>query len=108
MRSEGPATPAPAATPVTEPFATCLRGEIGEGFSLVVSAGGSVADLDACAAGLGVTSVYALVEGEYTPYILGAPEFATARFRDLFADGVPAVTPFKVKRESPPPGGYDR
>ena len=80
VRSEGPATPAPAAPAVTEPFATCLSGEIGEGFSLVVYEGGSVADLEACARNLGVTAIYALVEGEYVPYILGAPEFATARF----------------------------
>ena len=95
--SDGPATPAPAAPAVTEPFATCLRGEIGEGFSLVVSEGGNVADLVACAEGLGVTAVYALVEGEWVSYILGAPEFVNARFRGLFPDGVPAATPLTVR-----------
>lgn len=48
---------------------------------------------------IGVTFVYALVEGEYVPYILGAPEFATARFRALFPDGAPAATPFTVRPE---------
>ena len=101
VRSEGPATPAPAAPVVAEPFAVCLRGEIGEGFSLVVYEGGSVADLEACARSLGVTTVYALVEGEYVPYILGAPDFATARFRALFPDGVPAATPLTVRSKGP-------
>ena len=99
VRSAGPATPAPAAPPVAEPWPVCLRGEIGEGFSLVVYEGGSVVDLEACARSLGVTAVYALVEGEYVPYILGAPEFATARFRALFPDGVPEATPLTVRRE---------
>ena len=101
VRSEGPATPAPAASVVAEPFAVCLRGEIGEGFSLVVYEGGSVADLEACSRSLGVTAVYALVGGEYEPYILGAPEFATARFRALFPGDVPAATPLTVRGEGP-------
>ncbi|MYB42116.1 MAG: hypothetical protein F4X76_08015, partial [Chloroflexi bacterium] len=101
VRSEGPATPAPAAPAVTEPFPACLLGEIGEGFSLVVSEGGTVADLAACAAGLGVTAVYALVEGEYVPYILGAPEFVNRPFAELFPDGVPAATPLTVRGEGP-------
>ena len=42
VRSEGPATPAPPAPAVTEPFAACLRGEVAAGFSLVVYEGGSV------------------------------------------------------------------
>ncbi len=101
MRSAGPATPAPAAPAVAEPFATCLQGEIGGGFSLVVSEGGSVADLEACARSLGVPAVYALVGGKYVPYILGAPEFATARFRGLYPDGVPAATPLTVRGTGP-------
>ena len=63
--------------------------------------GGGVADLEACARSLGVAAVYALVEGEYVPYILGAPEFATARFRELFPDGVPAATPLTVRGAGP-------
>ena len=99
VRSEGPATPAPPAPEVTEPFATCLLGEIADDFSLVVSEGGSVADLVACAEGLGVTAVYALVEGEWVSYILGAPEFVNARFRGLFPDSVPVATPLTVRGE---------
>ena len=99
VRSEGPATPAPPAPEVTEPFATCLRGDLAEGFSLVLYEGGSVYDLEACAAGLGVTAVYALVEGEYVPYFLGAPDFVNARFNALFADGVPPATPLTVQGE---------
>ena len=101
VRSEGPATPAPPAPAVTEPFATCLRGEIATGFSLVLYEGGSVDDLVACAEGLGVTAVYVLVEGEWVSYILGAPEFVNARFRGLFPDGVPAATPLTVRGEGP-------
>jgi len=101
VSSEGPATPAPAAPVIAEPFAVCLCGEIGEGLSLVVYEGGSVADLDACAKSLGVTAIYALVEGEYVSYILGAPEFVMASFRALFPDGVPAVTPLTVWGEGP-------
>ena len=101
VRSEGPATPAPAAPEVTEPFATCLPGEIAEGFSLVVYEGGSVADLATCARSLGATAVYALVDGEYVPYILGAPEFVNRPFAGLFPDGVPAATPLTVRGEGP-------
>jgi len=100
-RSEGPATPAPATPAVTEPFPTCLRGEIGEGFSLVLYEGGSVDDLEACAAGLGVTAVYVLTDGDWVTYILGAPEFVTAPFRAVFADGVPVATPLTVRGAGP-------
>ena len=43
-RSDGPATAAPGASGVTGPWAACLRGEIVEGFNLVVYEGGSVGD----------------------------------------------------------------
>ena len=99
VKSDGPATLAPATPDVTEPFATCLRGEVADGFSLVVYEGGSVADLAACAEGRGVTAVYVLVEGEWVSYILGAPEFVNARFRGLFPDGVPVATPLTVRGE---------
>ena len=97
VHSEGPPSGAPAVPEVTEPFVTCLRAEIAQGFSLVVYGGGSVADLDACAEGLGVTAVYALDGGEWVSYILAAPDFVNARFRALFAEGVPAVTPLVVR-----------
>ena len=103
VRSAGPATPAPVAPAPTEPFAACLRGAITEGFT--VYEGGSVADLEACARSLGVTAVYALVEGEYVPYFLGAPDFVNAPFRALFPDGLPAATPLTVLGESRARGG---
>ena len=53
------------------------------------------------AASRGVTAVYALIEGEYVSYILGAPDFVNRPFLDLFADGLPAVTPLVAKSDSP-------
>ncbi len=37
-------------------------------------------------------------------YILGAPEFVNQPFRDLFAGGLPAVTPLVARSEGPPGG----
>ena len=99
VRSEGPATPAPAAPVVTEPFATCLRGEVADGFSLVVYEGGSIEDLDSCAGSRNMTAVYVLDSGEWVSYILGAPEFVNQPFARLFAGGLPAGTPLVVKGE---------
>ena len=82
----------------------CLRGAIASGFSLVLYEGGSVEALDTCAQGRDVSAVYALVDGEYVSYILGAPDFVTAAFRELFAAGVPAATPLVTKGEGPPEG----
>ena len=103
VKSEGPPSAAPAAaSEVTEPWPECLRGATAGGFSLVVYEGGSVDDLEACARSLDVAAVYALHEGEYVPYILGAPDFVNRVFAELFADGVPSVTPLVVKRDGPP------
>ena len=97
-KSEGPPSADPAAgSEVTEPWPLCLRGAITEGFSLVLYEGGSVEDLDTCAEGSNVSAVYALHDGEYVSYILGAPDFVNAAFRELFAGGLPAVTPLVVK-----------
>ena len=82
-----------------QPWPQCLRGEIGEGFSLVVFEGGSVEDLVACAESRHVTAVYVLVGGEWVSYILGAPEFANESFVELFPEGLPAVTPLVVNSE---------
>ena len=103
-KSEGPPSADPAAGSAGdgEPWPLCLRGAIVEGFSLVLHEGGSVDALDACAQSLRVTAVYALHEGEYVSYILGAPDFVNAAFRELFADGLPAVMPLVVKSEGPP------
>ena len=81
--------------------ASCLRGAVNVGFSLVVYAGGSIEDLVACAEGRNVTALYALAGGEYVSYILGAPEFVNRSFAGLFADGVPALTPLTVKSDGP-------
>ena len=88
------------ATP--EAWSHCLRGDIAEGFSLVVFEGGSVGDLVACAESRGVTALYALHEGVYVSYILGAPEWVNAEFGELFGGGVPPVTPLTVKSNGPP------
>ncbi|MYD66321.1 MAG: hypothetical protein F4X26_10150 [Chloroflexi bacterium] len=107
VRSDGPATPALPAPEVTEPFATCLRGEVAEGFSLVVYEGGSVGDLDACAASLGVTAIYVLHGGAWVSNILAAPDFVNRSFRELFAAGVPAGTPLVVRSDEPAGVGTD-
>ena len=107
VRSDGPATPAPATPEVTEPFAACLRGEVAEGFSLVAYEGGNVADLDACAASLGVTAVYVLDGGAWVSNILAAPDFVNRSFRELFAAGVPAGTPLVVRSDEPAGVGTD-
>ena len=101
-KSEGPPSSAPASDDVPEFGRDCLRGAIASGFSLVLYEGGSVAELDACAQSREVTAVYVLHEGEYVPYILGAPEFANEEFVALFPDGVPPVTPLIAKSDGPP------
>ena len=101
VKSDGPATAAPVASGLMEPWAACLRGEIVEGFNLVVYEGGSVEELDACAQSRDVTAVYALVEGEYVPYILGAPALVNQPFRDLYADGLPPIAPLLARSDGP-------
>ena len=87
-----------------QPWPECLRGAIAAGFSLVVYEGGSVDELVACAESRDVTALYALSEGDFVSYILGAPDFVTQPFRDLFADGVPLMTPLVARSEGPPGG----
>ena len=82
-----------------QPWPECLRGDIAAGFSLVVHEGGSVEELEACAQSRDVAALYALSEGEFVSYILGAPAFVTQPFRDLFADGVPPMTPLVARSE---------
>ena len=86
------------------PWPECLRGAVVEGFSLVVYEGGSVGELVACARSADITALYALSEGEFVSYILGAPEFVTQPFRDLFADGLPLMTPLVARSEGQPGG----
>ena len=101
--SNGPPSEDPLGdTGMPQPWPECLRGEIAEGFSPVLYGGGSVDDLAACAQGRGVTAVYTLAGGEWISYILGAPEFANQPFRELFAEGLAAVTPLVVRSDGPP------
>ena len=53
----------------------------------------------ACAEGRDITAIYALDEGGYVAYILGAPEFVNRAFRALFTGGVPATAPLIVKSD---------
>ena len=82
----------------------CLRGDIAAGFSLVVYEGGSVEELEACAQSRDVAALYTLSEGEFVSYILGASEFVNQPFRDLFAGGLPLMTPLVARSEGPPGG----
>ena len=85
-----------------QPWPECLRGAVTAGFSLVVSEGGGVDELEACAQSRDVTALYALTEGDFVSYILGAPDLVNARFVDLFADGLPPMTPLVARSEGPP------
>ena len=87
-----------------QPWPECLRGDIAAGFSLVVHEGGSVEELEGCARSADITVLYALSEGEFVSYILSAPAFVTQPFRDLFADGLPPMTPLVARSEGPPGG----
>ena len=85
-----------------QPWPQCLRGDIAAGFSLVVYEGGSVEELEACAQSRDVTALYTLSEGEFVSYILDAPELVNQPFRDLFAGGLPSVTPLVARSEGQP------
>ena len=85
-----------------QPWPQCLQGDIAAGFSLVVYEGGSVEELEACERSRDVTALYTLSEGEFVSYILGAPDFVNQPFRDLFAGGLPLMTPLVVRSEGPP------
>ena len=88
--------------PEPEPWPHCLLGDVATGFSLLVFEGGSVDELVACAESRDVVALYALHEGVYVSYILGAPDFVNAAFRELYADGVPALTPLVAGTNGPP------
>ena len=98
-KSAGPPSPAPASGDVPEFGPDCLRGAIASGFSLVLYEGGSVEALDTCAQGSNVSAVYALVDGEYVSYILGAPDFVNEAFAALFPEGLAPVTPLIARSE---------
>ncbi len=52
-----------------------------------------------CAQSRNITAIYALDEGGYVAYILGAPDFVNRSFRALFTDGLPAIAPLIVKSD---------
>ena len=101
-KSAGPPSPAPPSDDEPEFGPECLRGAIATGFSLVLYEGDSVEALDTCAQGRDVTALYALAAGEWVSYILGAPEFVNSEFRELFADGLRAITPLIARGTGPP------
>ena len=88
-----------------QPWAQCLRGDLAAGFSLVVFEGGSVEELVACAESRSVTGVYALADGEWVSYILGAPDFANRDFVELYPDGLPPFTPMVAQSAELTVGG---
>lgn len=87
---------------------SCLRGAVAVGFSLVVTTeDSSLEDLASCVDERGITALYALHDNQYVSYFLGAPAFVNQSFHDLYAEGVPALTPLVVKSEqhaTPDPG----
>ena len=102
----------PSADPVGDigvprSWPACLRGEVDEGFSLVIYEGGSVEDLESCAGSHAVTALYSLGDGEWVSHILGAPALVNGEFRELFADGLPAGTALVVKSDGPPTPASD-
>ena len=103
IKSDGPPTADPAGSitgdDLTPPWPECLRGTVATGFSLVLYQGGAIEELVACAESRDITAIYALDEGGYVPYILGAPEFVNRTFRELFTDGLPATAPLIVKSD---------
>ncbi len=94
--------PEAAWDPARDPWPHCLRGAVSEGFNLVVFEGGSVEELVACAESRDIVSLYALHEGTYISYIVGAPDFANGAFRELYADELPVMTPLVAASNGPP------
>ena len=88
--------------PAAKPDGACILGDISPGFSLVAYEGGTVADLKACARGLGITALYARLDGRYVPYLLDAPAIVNRAFGTLFAEGVAPLTQLLVRSPDPP------
>ena len=93
--------------PATLRGSSCLYGEIATGFSLAIFEGGSVEELEACGRGFGIAAFYALHEGDWVSFILGAPGFVNRPFFELYDDGLPALTPLVAKMDSPPADNAD-
>ena len=93
--------------PATLRGSNCLYGEIATGFSLAIFEGGSVEELEACGRGFGIAAFYALHEGDWVPFVLGATDLVNRPFFGLYDDGLPALTPLVAKRDSPPAANAD-
>ena len=87
---------------VEQPWAHCLKGAVAERFSLLLYEGGSVGELEDCAESRAVAALYALHGGSHLAYILGAPAFVNRAFTELFAEGVPELTPLVARSDGPP------
>ncbi len=83
------------------PEASCLRGAVDAGVSLLTYGGGSVDELASCAEGRHVKALYATRGGDFVSYVLGAPDFVNRAFRELYPDGVPANTPLLATSDGP-------
>ena len=101
--SKGPASedPVGALDPPAD-WPGCLRGEVAEGFSLVLHEGGGVEALAECAREHALSAAWALHAGEWVAYIPGAPDFVNRPFAELFADGLPPLTPLVVRSDQEP------
>ena len=86
---------------------TCLVGELSALLSLVTYEGGSVEELASCARSADVTTLYALLDGVWVPYIVGAPEFINRPFGELFEWTLPPMTPLLVRGDEPPEEATD-
>jgi len=83
------------------PEASCLRGAVDVGVSLLTYAGGSVEELVLCAEGRRIKALYTTRNGDFVSYIVGAPDLVNRAFRELYPDGVPANTPLLATSDGP-------
>ena len=98
----------PSGDGAQQPWPECLRGDVAAGFTLVLYEGGGVEELESCARSRHATALYALDDGVFVPYILGAPEFVNRDFGEFFAGVLPAFTPLVARSDGPPAAGPDR
>ena len=80
----------------------CLGGAIPTGLNFVSYEGGSIEELESCARSLHITALYAVHDGDYVSYLLGAPDHVNRPFRELFADGFLPTTVLIAKSAGPP------
>ncbi len=89
--------------PPVAPSEDCLRGFVDYRFSLVTYEGGTIPDLKACAEHHNVLALYVTEGSEWFSLIIGAPELVNRDFVELFAAGVPALTPMVAQLNLPRP-----